>query len=105
MGKKLQQLLDDLKETRRYWNLKGEELDGTVLRTVFGRGCGPVVRETKNEGIQYLANVSTTFSRKVFAIKCLRSYARYADWVLSIRYRDLFKSKREYINKKRNSQS
>jgi hypothetical protein len=49
MGKKLQQLLDDLKETRGYWKLKEEELGGTVLRTVFGRGHGPVVRETKDE--------------------------------------------------------
>jgi hypothetical protein len=49
MGKKLQQLLDDVKETRGYWKLKEDELDSTVLRTVFGRGRGPVVRETTNE--------------------------------------------------------
>jgi hypothetical protein len=49
MGKKLQQLLDDLKETRGYWKLKEVELDGTVLRTGFGRGYGPLVRKTKNE--------------------------------------------------------
>jgi hypothetical protein len=85
--------------------LKEVELDGTVLRTGFGKGYGPVVRETKNEWIQYLANVSTTFPRKVFANNCLRSYTRYADWVLSIRYRDWFKQKRECINKKRISQN
>jgi hypothetical protein len=38
MWKKLQQLLDDLKVRRGYWKLKEEELDGTVLRTGFGRG-------------------------------------------------------------------
>jgi hypothetical protein len=32
---------------RGYWKFKEEELDGTVLRTVFGSGCGSVVRETK----------------------------------------------------------
>jgi hypothetical protein len=32
------QLLDDLKEKRRYWELKEEELDRTVWRTRFGRG-------------------------------------------------------------------
>jgi hypothetical protein len=40
------QLLDDLKEKRRYWKLKEEALDRTLLRTRFGRGYGPVVRQT-----------------------------------------------------------
>jgi hypothetical protein len=40
------QPLGDLKETRRYWKLKEEALDLTVWRTRFGRGCGPVVRQT-----------------------------------------------------------
>ena len=33
-----------LKETRRYADLKEEELDRIVWRTGFGRGCGPVVK-------------------------------------------------------------
>jgi hypothetical protein len=37
------QLLDDRKERRGYWKLKKETLDGTVWRTRFGRGYGPVV--------------------------------------------------------------
>jgi len=41
MGKKLQQLLDDLKETRGYWKLKEVELDGTVLRTGLEETMGP----------------------------------------------------------------
>jgi hypothetical protein len=40
------QLLDDLKEKRRYWELKEEALDSTLWRTRFGRGYGPVVRRT-----------------------------------------------------------
>jgi hypothetical protein len=40
------QLLDDLKEKRRYWKLKGKALDKTLWRSRFGRGYGPVVRQT-----------------------------------------------------------
>jgi hypothetical protein len=45
-GRRRKQLLDDLKERRRYWKLKEEALDRTLLRTCFGRGYGPVVRQT-----------------------------------------------------------
>jgi hypothetical protein len=40
------QLMDDLKEKRGYWKLKEEVLDFTLWRTCFGRGYGPVVRQT-----------------------------------------------------------
>jgi hypothetical protein len=40
------QLLDDLKEKRRYWKLKEEAVDRTLWRTRFGRGYGAVVRQT-----------------------------------------------------------
>ena len=43
-GRICKQLLNDLNETRGYWHLKEEALDHTVLRTGFGRECGPVVR-------------------------------------------------------------
>jgi hypothetical protein len=33
-GRRCKQLLDDLKETRGYWKLKGEELDHAVWRTI-----------------------------------------------------------------------
>jgi hypothetical protein len=36
----------DLKEKKRYWKLKEEALDRTLWRTRFGRGYGPVVRQT-----------------------------------------------------------
>jgi hypothetical protein len=38
--------LDDLKERRGYSHLKEEALDRTMWRARFGRGFGPVVRET-----------------------------------------------------------
>jgi hypothetical protein len=45
-GRRRKQLLNDLKENRRYWKLKEEALDSTLWRTRFGRGCGSVVRRT-----------------------------------------------------------
>jgi hypothetical protein len=45
-GRRSKQLLDDIKETRGYWKLKEEVLDRTVWKTRFGRGYGPVVRQT-----------------------------------------------------------
>jgi hypothetical protein len=46
-GRRRKRLLDDLKEKKRYWKLKEEALDRTLWRTRFGRGYGPVVRQTK----------------------------------------------------------
>jgi hypothetical protein len=40
------QLLDDLKEKRRYWKLKEDALDRIICRIRLGRGYGPVVRQT-----------------------------------------------------------
>jgi hypothetical protein len=45
-GRRRKQLLDDIKEKRRYWKLKEEALDRTPWRTRFGREYGPVVRQT-----------------------------------------------------------
>jgi hypothetical protein len=45
-GIRYKQLLDDLMETRGYCKLKDVALDRAVCRTRFGRGCGPVVRQT-----------------------------------------------------------
>jgi hypothetical protein len=45
-GRRRKQLLDDFQEKRRYWKLKEEALDRTMWRTCFGRGYGPVVRQT-----------------------------------------------------------
>jgi hypothetical protein len=45
-GRRRKQILYDLKAKRIYWKLEEEELDCTVWRTRFGRGYGPVVRQT-----------------------------------------------------------
>ena len=47
-GRKRRKLLDDLKKRRGYSHLKEETLDHTVWRACFGRGFGPVVRQTAN---------------------------------------------------------
>ena len=45
-GRRRRKLLDDLKERRGYSHLKEDALDGTMWRARFGRGFGPVVRQT-----------------------------------------------------------
>jgi metal-responsive CopG/Arc/MetJ family transcriptional regulator len=45
-GRRCIKLLDDLKERRGYSHLKEEALDRTIRRACFGRGFGPVVRQT-----------------------------------------------------------
>jgi len=45
-GRKRRKLLDDLKERRGFSHLKEEALDRTMWRARFGRGFGPVVRQT-----------------------------------------------------------
>jgi hypothetical protein len=42
--RRCKQLLDDLKETRRYWKLKEEALNRIMWRTGFGRDYRPVIR-------------------------------------------------------------
>ena len=45
-GRRRKKLLDDLKERRGYCQLKEEALDRTMWTARFGRGFGPVVRQT-----------------------------------------------------------
>jgi len=45
-GRRRRKLLDDLKERKGYSHLKEEALDRTTWRARFGRGFGPVVRQT-----------------------------------------------------------
>jgi hypothetical protein len=45
-GRRRKKLLDDLKERRGYSHLKEEALDLNKWRAHFGRGFGPVVRQT-----------------------------------------------------------
>jgi hypothetical protein len=45
-GTRCRKLLDDLKKRIGYLHLKEETLDGTMWSAGFGRGFGPVVRQT-----------------------------------------------------------
>ena len=45
-GRRRRKLSDDLKERRGYFHLKEEALDRTMWRACFGRGFGPIVRQT-----------------------------------------------------------
>jgi len=45
-GRRRKNLLDDLKDRRGYSHLKEGALDRTMWRARFGRGFGPVVRQT-----------------------------------------------------------
>jgi hypothetical protein len=45
-GRRRTKLLDDLKERIGYSHLKEEALDRTMWTARFGRGLGPVVRQT-----------------------------------------------------------
>jgi hypothetical protein len=45
-GRSRRKLLDDLKVRIGYFHLKEEALDRTMWRARFGRGFGPVVRQT-----------------------------------------------------------
>jgi len=48
-GRRCRKLLDDLKERRGYSQLKEEALYRTMWRARFGRGFGPVVRQTAKQ--------------------------------------------------------
>jgi len=45
-GRRRRKLLNDLEERRGYSHLKEEALDRTMWRASFGRGFGPIVRQT-----------------------------------------------------------
>jgi len=45
-GRRRRKLLDDLKERRGYSHLREKALDRTMWSSRFGRGFGPVVRQT-----------------------------------------------------------
>jgi len=50
-GRRRRKLLDDLKERRGYSYLKEEVIDRTMWRAGFGRGFGPVARQTTTKGL------------------------------------------------------
>jgi hypothetical protein len=44
--RRCKKLLDGIREKRQYWKFTAEALDRTLRRIRFGRGYGPVVRQT-----------------------------------------------------------
>jgi hypothetical protein len=56
-GRRRKQLLDDLKEKRRYWRLKEEALDRSLWRTRFVKGYRPVIRQTTDRMNQSVTTV------------------------------------------------
>ena len=62
-GRRGKRLLDDLKESRGYWKLKEEALYRTVWITRFGRGYGPVVRQTAEL-------VKVSYQKERYLTKC-----------------------------------
>jgi len=45
-GRRRKQLLGDIQEMRGFWKLEKVTLDRNLWRSDYGRGCGPVVRQT-----------------------------------------------------------
>ena len=60
-GRRRRKLLDNLKERKGYCHLKEEALDRTLWSARFGRGFGPVVRQTAK-----LMNLYLLFSIRFF---------------------------------------
>jgi hypothetical protein len=65
-GRRRKQLLDDLKEKRRYWKLKAEALDRTLWRSRFGRGYGAVVRHYRMNEALFSLIIEATISPKTW---------------------------------------
>jgi hypothetical protein len=66
-GRRRRKLLDDLKERRGYSHLKEEALDRTIWRALFGRGFGPVVRQTTKRIDPSAAKVTNAYNLPVFS--------------------------------------
>jgi hypothetical protein len=49
VGKKIKQILDDLKEKRGYWELREEALDLTLWRTGFVKRLWTCLKRLQNE--------------------------------------------------------
>jgi hypothetical protein len=71
-GRRRRNLLDDLKERRGCYYLKEETMDRTMWTARFGRGFGPVVRQTAkwNEWLYYRLFLFTYVS-PVVLVTCL----------------------------------
>jgi hypothetical protein len=65
-GRRRRKLLDDINDRRWYSHLKEETLVRTMWRARFGRGFGPVVRQTTN----WMNDVYCSRLRRL--VKCIR---------------------------------
>jgi hypothetical protein len=72
-GRRRRKLLDDLKERRGYSHLKERALDRTMWRARFGRGFGPVVRQTTKWMNCVISNLIFTFNCKDIILQASRS--------------------------------
>jgi len=79
-GRRRRKLLDDLKERRGYSHLKEEALESPVWRARFGRGFGPVVRQTTkgmnewmNEGMETTWKITVDLDRPQMTIWRMRA--------------------------------
>jgi hypothetical protein len=75
-GRRRRKLLDDLKEGRGYSHLKEEALDRTMWRARFGRGFGPVVRQTTKWMYEWKVHY---FDSLHMGPSCVRSLFRYCN--------------------------
>jgi hypothetical protein len=95
-GRRRKQLLDDLKEKRRYWKLKEEALHRTLWRTRFGRGYGPVVRQTTEWMNYYYYLTSFLTSLNKISVHGLSDAYEYVSWKPSYINSRYFCSKPRY---------
>ena len=68
-GRRCRKLLDDLKERRGYSHLKKEALDCTMWRAGFGRGFGPLVRQTTKWWIRKFTLQTAALCTKYIILK------------------------------------
>jgi len=70
-GKRHKQLLDDTNGKTGYWILEEAALDGTLWRVCFGRGCGPVIRQTTETMITNIPNLSFPTFNNISLFVCI----------------------------------
>jgi hypothetical protein len=79
-GRRRRKLLDDLKEKRGYSHLKEEALDRTMWRARFGRGFGPVVKQTAKWMNEWIRPWRSREGREVQLYSFFKFCARWGGW-------------------------